>query len=440
MDVFLATLGCRLNEAELETWTRQLKASGHGVVQTPAQAHVMVLNTCAVTREAARKSRQLARRLHRNNPQAQLVITGCYASLEPEKVAELAGVDLVVGNTDKARLVERLEADLDLSAMPQMATEPDAQPMFRKARNRAFVKVQDGCKNRCTFCIVTIARGQERSRTTAELIEEIRGLVDDGAQEVVLTGVHLGGYGRDLGDDGDDLFGLVQALLKHTDVERLRLGSLEPWDLPDHFWTLWDDPRLCPHLHLPLQSGSDTVLKRMARRCSTSRFAALVDAAREAIPDLSVTTDLIAGFPGETEAEWAETMAFVEQVGFAHMHIFAYSPRAGTTAARMKGHLQKEVKRARSAQMHALAARMKRAHLAAQVGRSDAVLWEGRGEPDGDGWLRWSGYTRPYLRAHTRVPSGTDLENVVTPVQIVGHDDEALEVTLVQASQDGWSA
>ena len=434
MDVYLDTLGCRLNEAELSSWTREFEASGHRVVRRPEGAHVIVFNTCAVTAEAARKSRRLVRRLHRSNPNAQLVVTGCYAALEPGRVADLMGVDLVIGNHEKANLVDTVLSTLDPSVMPEIATEPDSSHMYRKTRHRAFVKIQDGCKNRCTFCVVTIARGDERSRTEEALLEEVRHLSTQGYQEVVLTGVHLGGYGRDI---GTNLFSLVKRVLEETTIPRVRLGSLEPWDLPENFWDLWSLSRpsgakLCPHLHLPLQSGSDSVLKRMARRCDKARYRALVEGARRSIPDLTVTTDLIVGFPGETAEEWQETVSFVKEIGFGHMHIFTYSPREGTTAARMKGHLKNDVKRERSRELHTLAADMKAAHFQRFVGVEKAVLWEGRAAIEEDE-RRWGGYTENYLKVSLRLPVGdqTSLTNVLSRVKITGYNDVGLEGELV---------
>jgi len=433
MDVFLTTVGCRLNEAEIARWARDFHRAGHRVVPSIGQADVVVVNTCAVTGEAARKSRKLIGGLHRENPAARMVLTGCFAELEPGAAAALTGVDLVVGNRDKDRLVALVAESFAAPGMPVLATEPESVHAYRPAgRTRAFVKVQDGCKNRCTFCIVTVARGEERSRALAEIVDEIRSLVAAGYQEAVLTGVHLGGYGRDLGTSLRDL---LAAVLAGTALPRLRLSSLEPWDIPADFWTLWRDPRLMPHLHLPLQSGSDSVLARMARRSSTQSFAALTEAARAAIPDLTLTTDLIVGFPGETTAEWAETLDYVQRIGFGHVHAFTYSPREGTRAARLPGQVPPAVKRARRRALHELAASMKQAHLARFVGHSRDVLWEGEDEPiapaaGAPAWQRFTGYTDNYLRVETAVPAGVALANRITPARLGGVHGEHLRAEI----------
>jgi threonylcarbamoyladenosine tRNA methylthiotransferase MtaB len=409
VNVFLTSLGCRLNDAEVESWARSFERGGHAVVAAPERANVVVVNTCAVTSAAARKSRKLVGALHRRNPGAHVVVTGCFAALEPAAAAALAGVDLVVPNRDKDRLPDVLAEELDLRAMPAMATEPDAAHAFRAARTRAFVKVQDGCRNQCAFCVVTVARGEERSRTVEEVVAEVRALEASGTREVVLCGVHLGGYGGDL---GLDLATLVERLLRGTAVPRVRLSSLEPWDLPDDFAALWRAAggRLMPHLHLPLQSGSDAVLRRMARRCMTASYARLVERLRAGVPDLHLTTDLIVGFPGETEADWAETLRFVEGIGFAHVHVFAFSPRAGTRAAELGGRVDGDVVRERSRQAHELAARMKRAHLQRAVGSTRPVLWE-RGEGG-----TATGYTDTYLEVETRATD--DLQHRIEHVRL----------------------
>lgn len=396
MQVYLETLGCRLNEAELERWGQQFRAAGHGLVSEPEQADLAVINTCAVTVAAVRKSRHTVRRLARSNPRLRLVVSGCYATLEPDVVAAELGVDLVVSNRDKDRLVEQIGAAFDLPSAPAAATEPAAGALFERGRSRAFVKVQDGCRYRCTFCITTVARGEERSRPIGEIVDELNRLHVGGVQEIVLTGVQLAGYGN---DGGADLAGLLAAILNDTAVERIRLGSLEPWGWPERLLPLFGNPRLQPHLHLPLQSGSDRILRRMARRCWRDDFLRLTEQTRAAIPELNLTTDLIVGFPGETEADWRQTLELVEQVGFGHLHIFPFSPRTGTAAADLPDPVAPEVKRARVEQLHQLGRRLKRDCLTRYIDWSGPVLWEAT-RRDGRYW----GYTPNYLRVATDTP------------------------------------
>ncbi len=414
MKVHLQALGCRLNEAELETWSRDFRERGHQICADADLADLVVINTCAVTSEAVRKSRKLLRRTHRANPLAKLVVSGCYASLEPERAASELGVDLLVSNPDKDRLVEIAERELHLHAMPVMATEPDASPLLARGRQRAFIKVQDGCRYRCTFCIVTRARGDEHSRPIAEVIEQINQLYSEGIREVVLAGVHIGGFGS---DNGTSLHELIATVLRDTDMPRIRIGSVEPWDLPDDFWGLFDDSRFLPHLHLPLQSGSDSVLRRMARRCKSAEFENLVMRGREAVADLNITTDIIVGFPGETEREWRETLEYVERIGFGHLHIFPFSPRNGTKAAQLPNPIDNQVKKQRGRQLRELAHRMKSDTQHAYVGRRMSVLMEGRSRIEGleDHWF---GYTPNFLQV--LVPDNTEenFENHILDIQL----------------------
>lgn len=415
MRIHLKTLGCRLNEAELETWARQFQEQGHRLVGETEPADLLVFNTCAVTQDAVRKSRHLLRKAARQQPGAKLVLSGCYATLNPAE-ANALGVDLVVGNADKHRLVEIARDRLALDAMPEQATMPGESALFRLGRQRAFVKVQDGCRYRCAYCVVTVARGEERSRSPEDIIAEINRLHEEGIQEAVLTGVHLGGYGS---DTGGHLTGLLRRVLEQTTIPRLRLGSLEPWDIPAAFVELFADPRLMPHLHLPLQSGSDTVLKRMARRCRTAEFAALTGDLRRAIPGLNLTTDLMVGFPGETEAEWSETLAFVERIGFGHSHIFSFSPRAGTAAAAMPAPVPGAIKQARSRELHALAARQRCAFASQHVGQTLLILWEGV-RTAASGAAEIYGYTPNYLKVGVRVSpeQGAALSYRITPARL----------------------
>ncbi len=408
MLVYLKTLGCRLNEAELETWAQGFQKAGHQITRQAQAAHIIVLNSCAVTQDAARKSRQLIRRIHRDNPQAKLVVSGCYATLNQDEAAATLGVDLVVSNQDKQQLVEKTLTELNMSVMPAFSTEPGEISLFTRGRQRAFVKVQDGCRYRCTFCIVTIARGDESSRPVQVVIDEINALHQQGIDEVILTGVHLGGYGSDLGNNLTDL---IKAIFAQTDIPRLRLGSLEPWELPADFFELFQNPRLMPHLHLPLQSGSDAVLRRMARRCKTEEFTAIIKRLRQHIPHFNITTDIIVGFPGETEQEWQDSFDFIKQTGFGHIHIFTYSKREGTKAATLPNQVNNTVKKQRSQQLHQLVETMRQEFYQSNLGKTFPVLWEAYSEPYSDNERRVFGYTPNYLRVGCIISRQISLEN-----------------------------
>lgn len=404
-------LGCRLNEAELESWASEFMQRGHQVTTASDEADVVVFNSCAVTARAERKSRQQIGRLQRGNPQARLVVTGCHASLNSDAVKDYPGVDLVIGNRDKEALVERT-LDLLEDTSPVIGGIGEAQnALLLRGRHRAFIKVQDGCRYRCTYCIVTLARGDERSRSPGDILAEINRLYAQGVHEIALTGVHVGGYGSDI---DSSLYALLGEILEHTRIPRIRLASVEPWDLPRNFFALFDDPRLMPHMHLPLQSGCDSVLRRMARRCKTAEFARLVERARGAVPRFNVTTDLITGFPGETEQEWRRTLKFVESVGFGHMHIFPFSARSGTKAARLPDQVDAATKKARSREMHDLAAQMKQRELELHLGTRARVLWEQRLNDDSGPWV---GYTPHYHKVQSR-----DANLAASTISEVGFD------------------
>lgn len=410
MLVHLRTLGCRLNEAELENWAQAFQHAGHKITREQNAAQLIIINSCAVTQDAVRKSRQLIRRIHRDNPSAKIVASGCYVTLQADEAAELLGVDLIVSNQDKDRLVELAIAELELPSMPAMSTEPAEISLFNRGRQRAFIKVQDGCRYRCTFCIVTVARGEEKSISIEQIVKDINNFIAQGIKEVILTGVHLGGYGSDI---NQNLADLIQAILEQTKVPRLRLGSLEPWDLPKNFFDLFTNPRLMPHLHLPLQSGSDSVLKRMARRCKTDEFSEIVQQARLTVPNINITTDIIVGFPGETDQEWQESYNFIQQTGFGHIHIFTYSIRTGTKAATLPGPVLNTIKKQRSQKLHRLAEQMKQNFMQQNLGQTTEILWEGQQEKIDDSTRKVFGYTPNYLRVATIINSNESLENQI---------------------------
>lgn len=410
MFIHFKTLGCRLNEAELETWAQGFQTAGHRITQELALADIVVINSCAVTADATRKSRQMVRRVHHQNPRAKLVLSGCYATLNADEAAGLLGVDLVISNNHKNQLVADTLSQLNIDTMPTISTEPDEFSLFSRGRQRAFIKVQDGCRYRCTFCIVTVARGQEMSRLPEDIVNEINALHQQGVNEVVLTGVHLGGYGNDI---GSHLGHLIRTILQQTHIPRIRMGSLEPWQLPIGFFELFTNPRLMPHLHIPLQSGSDSVLRRMARRCKTTEFADVVQQARDKIKCFNITTDIIVGFPGETEQEWQQGLRFIESIGFGHIHIFSYSSRQGTKAATLPQQLPNAIKKQRSRHLHQLATQMQQQFIAQNINQQYAVLWEGHKQIISDSYYLNFGYTPNYLRVSCRVSNTKSINNKI---------------------------
>lgn len=413
-------VGCRLNQSEIDAMARQFSAQGHTIVASPEEADQFVLNTCAVTQEAAKTSRKLIRDFHRANPKGETTVTGCYAQIAPGDIAALPGVRRVVDNSEKTQLVARITG--------QSIDEFDREPIERGAlpgglgRTRAFVKAQDGCDNACTFCVTTLARGSGRSRSLEDILREVAYLERCGFQEAVLTGVHLGSYGQDFGDR-NGLRRLVEALLRETSLPRIRLSSLEPWDLSPDFFSLWQDPRLCRHLHLPLQSGCDATLKRMRRNTSQRDFRALALAARDQIPDLRITTDVIVGFPGETDAEFAESERFIRELEFGGLHVFRYSSRPGTPASRMRHQNSQAKKKARSAKLLALSEQLEGRFAERLLGTKQQVLWEQISGATPDGFVN-TGYTDNYLRARAIHPR--DLSNVITATRLESYNMGAI--------------
>jgi len=416
MKVFLDSIGCRLNQSEIRSIAQQLIGRGHEIVADASMADKVILNTCAVTREAAREARKRTRRFHRQNQDADILLTGCYATIAPEDLAILPGVSQVTPNKAKMQLARIIDPTAQ-GEIPLFDQEPILREMLagQMGTTRAFVKVQDGCDNKCTFCITTVARGAGVSRPLGDIIAEIQALAGAGYQEAVLTGVHLGSYGHDLGNTAG-LRDLVSAILRHTDMPRLRLSSLEPWDIAPDFFALWQDSRLLPHLHLPLQSGSDRILKKMARKTRRAPFRELVHAARAQAPALNLSTDLITGFPGESAADHETTMDFVLEMAFSRLHVFTYSARPGTAAASMPDHLPPKVKKARTKALISLGRSLSHAFHQQFEETTRLVLWETAVGADDQG-LRWSGYTDNYIRVAGHSPQ--DLFNQITPALLV---------------------
>jgi threonylcarbamoyladenosine tRNA methylthiotransferase MtaB len=385
--VHFTNLGCKLNQAEIERLSRELTAAGHVVVGSLAEADLHIVNSCTVTHLAAHDSRKAAGRARRQGLAARTVLTGCHVSASPDEAARSAGVDLVVPNAEKDRLLARIhEAFPDAVPSGAEAPVPCASPAF--AHTRALVKVEDGCNMRCSFCVIPSTRGAQRSRSLSEVVAEIRQLVRQGFREVVLTGVQISAYRW-----GEErLAGLVRTVLAETDVPRLRLTSIAPWDLDEELLDLWKNRRLCRHLHLSLQSGSTATLRRMHRPYTAESYLALLARVRSAVPGVAVTTDVIVGFPGETEEEFTASLATVEAAGFAKVHVFPYSPRPGTEAEKMPRQVSPDDKKERMERMLATAARAEREFQRAHLGKRETVLWEkpkgGMGQGLTDNYLR----------------------------------------------------
>ncbi len=429
MKIYLDMVGCRLNQAEIEQYARQFRAAGHTLVGRPQDADLAVINTCTVTAAAESDSRQKARQVARAGV-SELTLTGCWATLNPAEAAALPGVSRVVPNQIKDSLVsEILQEPQPFEAEP---IERSAIPGLR-FRTRAFIKAQDGCDNRCTFCITTAARGAGHSRPVAEIIKDIHLVARnvsahgnlDWAQtnEIVLTGVHLGSWGNDLGSNLG-LKDLVRAILDNTGVPRLRLSSLEPWDLDETFFELWKNPRLCRHLHLPLQSGCAATLKRMARKTTPQNFASLVEAARAQIPGVAITTDIITGFPGEHEAEFQESLEFVRSMHFAGGHVFTYSARPGTAAASFPGQVPLKLRKQRSHEVRSVLETASQEYRVKFIGECLPVLWENATALGPGGW-EYSGLTGNYLRVSAT--STSQLWNTITPTQIISLTAEGVK-------------
>ena len=403
--VSFMTLGCKVNQFETETMEGLFLRAGYQTVPFGEAADVCVVNTCSVTALGEKKSRQMIRRARRENENAIIAVTGCYAQLSPEEIAALDGVRLVVGTRDRARIVELVERAaredgvvFDVGDVMAAKGFEDIPLYGTPTRTRAFLKIQEGCENFCTFCIIPYARGPLRSRPLDSVRREAEKLVDAGFREIVLTGIHLGAYGRDLAGK-PTLTEAAREILSLGCLARLRLGSLESVELSDELFALLrDEPRLAKHLHLPLQSGSDAILRAMNRRYDRAAFARLLENVRAAVPEVSITTDVIVGFPGETEALFGESLDFVSQMGFAKVHVFPYSRREGTPAARMAGQLPMAVKKERVRRMEETAEERARAIREKMVGRTEDVLFETKTDGVADG------LTGGYMRVYTDAP------------------------------------
>jgi len=428
MKLHFTTLGCKVNQYETQALQTLLAERGHRLVQDGEIADAVVINTCAVTAESTRKSRQAVKRAGSGHPGALVAICGCVSQISPEDVADL-GADLIAGSGDRqgfVRDLERLFSGGDThSAIDAAADRREFEILPAgglDGRTRALLKVQDGCDNYCTYCMIPYARGPVRSMPLDTAVEQAKSLAQAGFQELTITGIEISSYGKDRGE-GEDLIGLVEAICRAVPHMRVRLGSLEPRTVTEDFCTRFRVlPNLCPHFHLSLQSGCDGTLHRMGRRYDTARYLQSVSRLRQNFANCGITTDLIVGFPGESEADFQESVAFLKTCAFSAVHIFPYSARKGTKAAQMPEQIEKAEKSRRAKLAGQAANELRRAWLAAQVGRTDPVLFES--ERTGQSL----GHTPNYCPVS--VP-GTGMTNQVKPVVIHSVLGEKLEGTIL---------
>ncbi len=425
--VLITTLGCKVNQYESAAFKAGFEAAGLTVVAGSGQADIVVINTCAVTGSAGAQSRQAVRRALRSNPTARIIITGCYAEIAGEVLAEeeeLRGrAYSVIGNSKKDQLVSRALAAESAGGEVVLGMIGAARQICRLPvrrfgdRSRAYLRIQDGCESYCTYCIVPFTRGPSRSLPTAEVIDQARVFAGEGHKEIVLTGIHLGNYGRDL-PVKTTLVALLDQLTLATPAVAYRISSLEPLEIDDGLLTLMGERQnIQPHLHIPLQSGDDEILSRMNRRYTTAQFREVIELCRKRLPDAAIGIDILAGFPGESDQDFAAGQAFVESLDISYLHVFPYSIRPGTKAAKFPGQVVKSVKEERVATLRKLSDAKRTIFYKNQLGRTWPVLVEGR--RDGTGMLQ--GFTANYIGVTFTGPD--DLLHQVVPVRLLSLTD-----------------
>lgn len=423
------TLGCKVNQADTASMENLFLRSGHQLVSFDGEADVYIINTCVVTNTGQRKSRQTIHRAIRKNPNALIVVTGCYPQTAAEEVKAIAGVDMIIGNQDRAQIVQLVEERLahrqtdTLDAVHKLTASTAFEEMAAgdiTDKTRAFLKIQEGCNQFCTYCIIPYARGPLRSRSLESIRTETQRLINAGFKEIVLIGIHLGCYGKE-NPDGPTLYDAVKTVLDVPGVQRLRLGSLESVEVEPRLLTLMqEDARFCRHLHLPLQSGCDKTLQAMHRPYTTAKFKTLLADIKTKVPDIAITTDVIVGFPGETEADFETTCKFAESCGFSKMHIFPFSARKGTPAEKFAGAVTEAVKKERADILGRIDETMHKAFLQAMVGQTAEVLFE---QPAGEDYFE--GLTGNYQRVFVK-SGGRNLGGEILPVKITAFDGEKL--------------
>lgn len=422
------TLGCKVNQADTASMEAIFRKAGYKVVGFNEQADIYLINTCVVTNMGQRKSRQIINRAVRSNPLALTVVTGCYPQTAPDEVKNIAGVDVIIGNQERGRIVELAEQALAakqnevLDNVHKITVDTKFEELAAGTetdKTRAFLKIQEGCNQYCTYCIIPYARGPLRSRSVDSIREEVVKLVDAGYKEVVLIGIHLGCYGKEHGGSLT-LYDAVKAALSVEGLKRLRLGSLESVEVEPRLLDLMrEDKRLCRHLHLPLQSGCDKILRAMHRPYDTARFKELLTEIRNTLPDIMITTDIIVGFPGETDEDFKQTLDFAAECGFAKMHVFPYSKRKGTPAEKMPQQVEDAVKQQRAAALSELDNKMQQQAMEAVIGSNVEVLFE---QPVDDTHIE--GLAGDYLRV--LVAGDAKLCGEIASVKITGRQDDFL--------------
>ena len=418
-------LGCKVNQYESEAIAELFAEKGYEIVGIDEEADVYVINTCTVTNFGDKKSRQLIRKVKRQNENAIVAVVGCYAQTAPKELMEIAGVNLVIGTKDRAQIVEMVEQYDRANGVENHVSDIMKERVFEPLsiqklanRTRAYLKIQDGCSQYCSYCIIPYARGPIRSREPQEVVAEVKRLAENGFKEVVLTGIHVASYGKDRRDTS--LLDILKQVHEVEGIERIRFSSIEPNVVTEEFaQTMATLPKVCDHFHLSLQSGCDKTLKEMNRKYDTEKYRQAAATLRKYLPKVALTTDIIVGFPGETEEDFRESYAFAEEIGFAKIHGFPYSPKRGTPAAARKDQLLNAVKVERSHTLIQLSDKMAAEFLADAVGTDAEVLYE---RAVGDGI--YEGHTTNYMKVHGR--SEVDLTNRICKTHITRAEGEML--------------
>ena len=416
-------LGCKVNQYESEAIAELFAEKGYDVVSIEDQADVYIINTCTVTNFGDKKSRQLIRKVKRQNPDAIVAVVGCYAQTAPEEISAVEGVNLVIGTKDKSQVVKMVEDYRKEMGVQNFVTDIMHERVFEpleikrlQNRTRAYLKIQDGCSQFCSYCIIPYARGPIRSRAPQDVIAEVKRLAENGFREVVLTGIHVASYGKDRKDI--TLTEIIQQVHAVEGIERIRFSSIEPNVVTEEFaQAMAALPKVCDHFHLSLQSGCDKTLEQMRRRYDTAQYRRAVALLRKYLPDVALTTDIIVGFPGESEQDYQQSKAFAEEIGFSKIHVFPYSPKKGTPAAERKDQLPNAVKQQRSHDLILASERMTEAFLQAHVGKQKEVLFERMVSPD-----VYEGHTTNYMKVHAK--STEDLTNQCKMVHMLEVEGE----------------